>query len=129
MKVRLFRSSVRFRVRKPDLETLLRQGSLTERLVVDPASGAGIEFRLELAQGIDALELAAQKSGCAIRVPHAMAIAWAASSEVGLHGETAWGVRLIVEKDFACLEPRPGEANDGTFPRPSGPDAAQCSAT
>ena len=51
-------------------------------------------------------------------LPEAAARVWSAGMEVGLYSEQSWGLTIAVEKDFKCLEPRPGEVDTDAFERP-----------
>lgn len=56
-----------------------------------------------------------------IIVPQDEAERWASSNEIGIKGEQKIGdktLRLLIEKDFACLESREGEEAADTFPHP-----------
>ena len=47
---------------------------------------------------------------------------WAKSEEVGLYGAdpiTVGSLELLVEKDFACINPRDGSDDGDSFPRPA----------
>ena len=55
-------------------------------------------------------------------VPAADGSQWASTDQVGLKGEQVSPVgviEILVEKDFACLEPRSGGDDDDTFPNPA----------
>ncbi len=57
-----------------------------------------------------------------VRLPETGVLAWANSDQVGFKGEQrldGGGVlTLLVEKDFRCLAPRPGEDESDLFPNP-----------
>jgi hypothetical protein len=58
-----------------------------------------------------------------VALPKAMADAWVASEAVGLAAEQSLGsdrtLALLIEKDFKCLQPRPGEESYDGFPNPN----------
>jgi hypothetical protein len=57
-----------------------------------------------------------------VSVPKAMVAAWADSSQVGMQMDQRIGdgqsLRLLIEKDFKCLDPSDPEENADTFPNP-----------
>ena len=60
--------------------------------------------------------------GClAVSVPRETALDWARTDQVSLHGRQG-DVAILVEKDFECLEPRPGEDDTDAFPNPKARD-------
>jgi len=73
----------------------------------------------------DVAEPRAELHGRAIlvRLPSARVRAWADGDEVGIEAAQALGdgrtLRVLVEKDFRCVSPRPGEDDRGGFPNPS----------
>ena len=51
---------------------------------------------------------------------------WAKSEEVGLFGAdpiTVGSLELLVEKDFACINPREGSDDGDSFPHPASPES------
>jgi hypothetical protein len=58
-----------------------------------------------------------------VHVPEAVVQPWAASEQVGITGEQAAGegtpMRIVIEKDFACLSPTDPSDNVDTFPNPN----------
>lgn len=60
-----------------------------------------------------------------VALPRALADEWTGSEEVGIEAEQALAsgtLKLLIEKDFRCLAPRPGEDDSDAFPHP-GPGA------
>lgn len=57
-----------------------------------------------------------------IRLPESVVLAWANSEQVSIDGETRLAdgevLKILVEKDFACLAPRDGEDESDMFPHP-----------
>ncbi len=114
VKLRLNQDSIRFRLRQGDVQTLLAVG-LTESSVA--LNGVTLGFGLRLREG--KAEARLEGSCLTVFVPVADAQRWASTETVGLEYLLISGTRLSVEKDFACLEPRPGETDEGTFSRPA----------
>jgi hypothetical protein len=119
VKLRLFRDSIRFRVRRPDLEALCSAGCVEHVVRIGPEPADLFTYRLRVVALPD-WSVARSGLGLTVDIPAEAVRRWTASAEVGLSHTAPWGVRVMVEKDFPCMEPRPGEGNEGTFPRPSG---------
>lgn len=64
-----------------------------------------------------------------VAIPHAIARSWAESEQVSIEAEHALAsgeaLRLLIEKDFKCLAPRPGEDDSDAFPNPDA-DSGSC---
>lgn len=117
VKLRLFKESIRIRVRRSDLEELLSTGLSVQAV----QSGALMSQRIEYGIGVSETEewsVDGAMGGVIVRIPVLKVRQWAESDQVGLEYLTGWGVRILIEKDFSCLEIRNGESDEGTFPRP-----------
>ena len=57
-----------------------------------------------------------------VRLPETSVLAWASSEQVSIDSEQLLDdgatLRILVEKDFACLAPRDGEDESDMFPHP-----------
>jgi len=119
MKLRIHENSLRIRVNRPDIEALQRIGSIEHRLTI--AAGAALVYCLKL---VDSGPICAELNGSTITVclPRSMAEPWFDESEVAVAGAQQTGgaeLRLLIEKDFACLVPRDGEDQSGYFSNPA----------
>ncbi len=126
MKLRFFGSSIRFRVRKQDIRMLVSDGFVEKSVRVGPMPEDVLAYRLEVIEDASWV-LRPLSRGLAVCIPQALANQWADSAEVGLSFTAPWGVRVLIEKDFPCLEPSSGESDEGTFARPAG-EPVQCTA-
>jgi hypothetical protein len=58
-----------------------------------------------------------------VRLPEATVLGWATTEQVSIDGEQLLEdgekVRILVEKDFACLAPREGEDESDLYPHPN----------
>lgn len=121
MKVRLQSGSLRFRLRQSEAGRLAAEGALSETLAL---GGGDFALCLRTHEAAASAELAGAKLTAFIPVGDVRR--WLTGSEVGLYYTLPGGTRLLVEKDWACLEPVPGESNVDTFPRPSPANPAAC---
>ena len=58
-----------------------------------------------------------------VSVPQSAVERWQRTDEVTISGELALGgsetLKILIEKDFECLNPRPGDEDADTFPNPA----------
>ena len=58
-----------------------------------------------------------------VRLPESIVLAWATTEQVSIEGEQSLDdgekLRILVEKDFACLAPREGEDESDMYPHPN----------
>ena len=120
MKLRLRHNSIRLRLKQSEVKEFAEQGSVEDTIEFE--ANVSLRYRLERAR--DADEIAARfKDGCiTIIVPENEGLTWAGSEQVGIETTQSSGdggiLSILVEKDFACLEPRSGGEDDDTFPNP-----------
>lgn len=118
MKLRILGNSIRLRLSQSDLAVLLDSGSVEQR-VAFPA-GPALTYRLE-ASSAGAVDARYEAERIVIRFPVADIEAWAKPEEVTLRAELPLDdgrLEVLVEKDFQCLSPRPGEDDADLFPNP-----------
>ena len=121
MKFRCISNSIRFRVRKSDLETLQAQGFVEESF----RFGSGIIFRFRLEYS-DLSELKARfEEGCiSVLLPGGQAREWIASEEVAIEQHIG-ELQILIEKDFPCRHT--SEANrEDTFHELAPEDPSLC---
>ena len=104
MKFRCTANSIRFRVRKSDLEALEGQGEIRERITFSP--GAVLTFVLKLGEGVG-IHAGFAGGAVIVEVSRKTARTWISSSEVGLEVFQGTGVEgevlhILIEKDFPC---------------------------
>lgn len=117
MKIRIKGPSVRLRLTQTEVRTFASTGVCVE---TTPLPG-GL-FRYALRTGTD-FQAHFDGSELAVFVPQELAEHWANSEEVGMSHviQLAGGgeVKLLVEKDFACLDPNRDEDESDMFPNPN----------
>lgn len=120
MKLRIRGNSIRLRLTKGEVEQFAKSGFVEETLEFGPDQTA---FKYQLIARSDETELARFDDGrLFVSVPLEEVNAWTTSDQVGLeysqpidHGRT---LRILVEKDFACLTERAGEDDSDAFDNP-----------
>lgn len=121
MKLRIRGNSVRFRLSQSELKQLADDGYTEDTASFGP--GARLVYRVDVASaGAVRAEFTGER--LSVTVPRAELERWlrpdqvSIRSEQPIHGERP--LRILVEKDFACLAPRAGEDDSDLFPNPAG---------
>ncbi|CAN5666711.1 hypothetical protein BH09MYX1_BH09MYX1_50650 [soil metagenome] len=119
MKLRIRQNTLRLRLTRPEVDTLAVYGRVEELTAFSPTATLRYALVIDDASTIGATF----DAGCiAVTLPRAVATAWATNQEVSLHGDVPVeghdALRILVEKDFACLKERPGEDDTHAFPHP-----------
>ena len=116
MKLRLKGDSIRLRLTQGEVTRLVSDGVVEENLSF-PGSGGVFTYALESADWSDVITAVYDDDRMRVIVPASEAATWAGSTQVGIYGD-ANGLRITVEKDFACIKPRVGEDESDMFPHP-----------
>ena len=122
MKLRLRENSIRLRLLQTEVTQLREMGNVSETIVfgVNPTENMTYSLRTSA----EAAEISAQMMDNQIEVflPMKIAEKWADTNEVGLYNEQKIGdlatLKIIVEKDFVCVDRPLDEDNKNAFPHP-----------
>jgi hypothetical protein len=118
MKLRIRGDSLRLRLSQAEIARLRDTGEVGDRIRFADRS---LEYVLVSAD-VGAPSARFDGDRIEVAVPHAVARSWAESEQVGIEAEQALSggaaLRLLIEKDFKCLAPRPGEDDSDAFPNP-----------
>lgn len=123
MKLRIRGDSIRLRLTKTDVATLVERGTVAESMRMAP--NATFEYRLTADRESRDARVALNGSVLEVRLPKDQVGRWADSNDVGIDTMQAngseTGLLVLVEKDFPCLTARPNEDDSDAFDRPKGP--------
>ncbi len=121
MKMRVRENSIRLRLTQSEVKRFGEIGLVEETLEFGDA--AKLTYALESESGAEKVEVRFQNQRIAVIVPQNTAKHWTDSNEVGIKTEQnirdGKTLRILIEKDFACLETRTGEDEFDAFPNPS----------
>ena len=116
MKIRTTHNSIRYRLRKSEIDALINEGVITESISFP--SGHELKSALQISDVIMNCEAGFDGNAITISLPTAMASQWMNTSQVGIEEHLALpnGAKLhiLIEKDFPCLD-RPNEDKSDTF--------------
>ena len=123
MKLRIRGNTLRLRLSRSETNELAERGEVRDGIAFGPLAADRLGYSLVASD--DAAVTFARLSGSSVEVfaPKALVREWAASDTVGFEAEQAIGdgsfLKILVEKDFACLTPRTGEDDTDAFPNPN----------
>jgi hypothetical protein len=121
MKIRIKGNSIRLRLSQGDVAEFAKTGKVEERTEFGASSQS---FFYLIAAESDAEKISArfENGRISITIPQAVAENWRKTEETGISGEqelpTGKTLRILIEKDFACLAPRADEDESDNFPHP-----------
>jgi hypothetical protein len=123
MKLRIRGNSLRLRLSRGEVNELAERGRVDDGIAFGGGPDARLGYSAVCVDDVSVLSARLGAGSIIVTLPGALARAWAASEDVGLEGEQSLGdgqvLRLLVEKDFACLTARTGEDDGDAFPNPN----------
>lgn len=120
MKLRVRGDSLRLRLARGEVQQLAHSGSVEERVHISP--DGELVYRLRRTASAATLSATFKNGVIEIQVPETLAREWCASELVTLEHVQPHGavrLRIVVEKDYACLAPRADEDESDNFPHPN----------
>ncbi len=127
MKLRIKGNSLRLRLTQGELTRLAQDGVVAEQ--VPFAAGASLHYRVVRDNVETEISAAYKDNRIEIRVPEQALQEWSSTALVTLSREQPAGadtLRIVLEKDFACLSPREGEDESDHFPHPASGTGKSC---
>ena len=122
MKIRMRGNSLRLRLLRGEVGALARGGRVTETIAFGGGPGERLVCVLAADPAVPQTQARFTDGTIEVLVPVALALQWSQSEAVGIEHEQAIdagrSLHILIEKDFACLAPRTGEEDDGTFANP-----------
>jgi hypothetical protein len=117
MKLRIRGNSIRLRLTRGEVDRVGAGETVEEIVDLHPVP---LAYSLVVREAVK-IEAIFDGGSLAVVVPEHEVAEWANGDEVGMEAESG-GVRILIEKDFACVQPRTGEDESDMFehPNPSG---------
>ena len=120
MKLRIKGNSIRLRLTRSEVERLGIEGSIFESVHFGTGS-APFDYELRTT-GDNKVSASFIGRGIVVSLPTSEADQWINSGKVGIEAfqpiDAASDLRILIEKDFACLIPGSAEDESGAFPNP-----------
>lgn len=109
------------RVTRSEVSRLIDSGRVEETIYFSPGDEMCLTYALMSDATVTSVQVRYTGREIAVVLPQDQALTWAAKEQVGIYATVDLGINgaleLIVEKDFACLEPRDADNSDA-FPNP-----------
>jgi hypothetical protein len=122
MKLRIRGDFLRLRLDQDEVARLRDTGRVEQAIHFGAGDDAILAYAV-VGDDVDAPRAELHGRSILVRLPSARVRAWADGDDVGIEATQALGdgraLRLLVEKDFRCVSPRPGEDDRGGFPNPN----------
>ena len=115
MKLRIKGNTVRLRLTQGEVRVLGESGQVQER--TEFPGGTALLYRVRSDIKIPEISITYKQNLIEVQVPAPVAAQWCTTEQVTLSA-TAGTLEVVLEKDFACLTPRPGEDESDQFPHP-----------
>ncbi|MBW4050186.1 MAG: hypothetical protein HIU85_01820 [Proteobacteria bacterium] len=119
MKLRIKGDSLRLRLTQGEMRTLAERGEVEDSISFP--GGAALRYRLRVDNKNDDISVNYGSNLIDILVPSPLSERWCGTDLVTLSASQATGsgeLRIILEKDWACLAPREGEDESDNFRHP-----------
>jgi hypothetical protein len=121
MKLRLQFNSIRLRLKRNEVEQFARTVRVAEKIFSGSGEDEMFNYVLEATDAISSAQGTFTARGIVVQVPIGDAVKWASTDQIGIEGEQSINnqtrLRILIEKDFACLDGTE-EQNADTFPNP-----------
>lgn len=126
MKLRILGNSIRFRLGRSEVEDFGRVGSIQETVRFGDLPENDLRYALQKFDG-SSFAGTFSNGNIVVRIPRSIADAWVRSEEVSISGQQKLDedttLKILIEKDFVCLNAHNDEDQSDRYPHPKGPDA------
>jgi hypothetical protein len=119
VKLRIKGNSLRLRLSQGEMRELAQQGAVEDRISFP--NGGALRYRLRSDQNSDAISASYGDNLIEVSAPQALVERWCGTDLVTLSADPslpAGELRIVLEKDWACLAPREGEDESDNFRHP-----------
>lgn len=120
MKLRVLDNSIRLRLTRKEVDQVLQDALVRGRVAF--AGSNTFDYVLESSPATVNAEAHISNNVLTVRVPEQDIRDWATSEQVSIMSEQVLdgggALKILVEKDFACLAPRDGEDESDMYPHP-----------
>jgi Family of unknown function (DUF7009) len=120
VKLRIRDNSIRLRLTRVEVDTVSSTGIVKARVSVP--GGDGLDYVLECSAIAERPSASLSGGALTVTLPESELMQWAKSEQVSIEADEDLGhgdsLKILVEKDFACLAPREGEDEMDMYPHP-----------
>ena len=123
MKLRIRGSSLRLRLTRSEVAEIGAGNAVEERIEFGGEPAQQLFYALVPSDDFETPTAVFDSGRIAVFIPRSQADEWARTNQIGIEAEKpitgkAETLRILVEKDFTCLEPRAGGEDTDTFVHP-----------
>ncbi len=122
MKLRISGNSVRLRLTQREVAEFAETGKLEDRVEFGGESNRHLSYTVVAESQAKKVHGKFENGRISIIIPQTIAANWAQSEQIGIGGEQDLSagktLRILIEKDFACLTPRLEEDESDNYPHP-----------
>jgi hypothetical protein len=122
MKLRIRGNSIRLRLGRSEARRLADEGIVEESTVFGPSRAERFTYAIVATSEPSVVSASFADGRIEIRVPSEMVHQWTSTDQVGMdaHQSTADedGLRILIEKDFECVDAPNGQSREDAFPNP-----------
>ena len=115
MKLRIKGNSLRLRLTRGEVAELKEGGQVFETVTF--GSGSNFIYKIDSVDEKDRISADFHANELVVSVPASLVQEWAVSDQISLEANELQPT-ILIEKDFACLEPRQDEDETDMFPNP-----------
>jgi hypothetical protein len=122
MKLRIKGSSIRLRLLQSEVKRLEAAGTITEETRFGIRTDQTLKYSIAVSDGVDELSVEFSDNQILVLLPETDTLEWCRGDEVGIEnnievdGETT--LRVLIEKDFACVGRPDDPDREDAFPNP-----------
>jgi len=122
MKIRILGNSVRLRLSQTEIVQILEKGRVVQTVKFGAKASQQLHYALEKVN-VPSIQATFDANEICIQIPIEIANDWASSNDVSLENnipiDAQEQLRILVEKDFKCIDTRKGEDESDLFPNPA----------
>lgn len=126
MKLRIKGNSIRLRLGRSEVRRLATEGIVEESTAFGASQKERLGYSIRASPEFHIVSTSFADRRIVVCVPRSLVQSWAATDQVGIQTTQSTGageLQILIEKDFECIEPMPGESQEDAFPRPLTADA------
>lgn len=120
MKLRVRDNSIRLRLTQTEVDTMASNGLVKARVSVP--GGSGLDYVLESSARTEKATATYSGGALTVLVPEGEVKRWVSTEQVSIAADEQLDdgdvLKILIEKDYACLAPREGEDESDMFPHP-----------
>lgn len=122
MKLCIQANSIRLRVTPTEVHALVTRGKIESFVQLGLSEADRLTYSIETSAECGAPQVVYDGRAMRVVLPENTVREWASTEQVGIERQQPTAdsgrLRILVEKDFRCLEPRPQEDESDRFPHP-----------